>query len=148
PLQVVYRRVQLPWEEQDWRGVSPTGQEERLRAYLQADRERGFELSQAPLLRLALFRLPEDTYQLAWSHHHLLLDGWSLPILFKEVLALYQALRTGQDLQLPQGRPYRDYIAWLQQQDLGPAEGYWRQTLRGFEAPTPLGVDRAHASGP
>lgn len=45
------------------------------------------ELSKAPLMRLALFRLADDAYQFTWTHHHILLDGWSLPILFKEVFA-------------------------------------------------------------
>jgi non-ribosomal peptide synthase protein (TIGR01720 family) len=143
PLQVVRRRVELPLEEQDWRGLPPAEQEERLAAYLRADRARGFVPSWAPLMRLALFRSSEDTYRLAWSNHHLVLDGWSVPIVLTEVLACYEAICLGREPVLPPGRPFRDYIAWLQGQDLAAAEAYWRGALRGFRAPTPLGADRA-----
>jgi alpha-ketoglutarate-dependent taurine dioxygenase len=93
-------------------------------------------------MRLALFRVAEDAYQFIWTHHHILLDGWSLPILFKEVFAFYEAFRQGRDLHLERSHPYRDYIAWLGQQDLTKAERFWRQELKGFTAPTPLWVDR------
>ncbi|WP_460207482.1 amino acid adenylation domain-containing protein [Scytonema sp. NUACC21] len=143
PLQVVRQHISLPWEQHDWRSLSPVEQQEQLEAFLQADRERGFDLSQAPLMRLTLIQLASDAYQFIWSHHHLLLDGWSLPLVLKDVFAFYQAFSLKQDLYHKHSRPYRDYIAWLQQQDLTQAEAFWRHTLKGFTAPTPLGIDRA-----
>jgi len=148
PLQVVHWWVELPLEKHDWRGLSKTEQEERFEALLETDRERGFELSEAPLMRLALIRTAEDTYHFVWSLHHLLLDGWSQPIIFQEVLASYEAFQQGQHISLPPSRPYRDYIAWLQQQDMAEAEAFWQRTLKGFTAPTPLVVGRAPESGP
>src|SRR6185295_10989890 len=79
------------------------------------------------------------------THHHLLLDGWSLPLVLNEVLAHYEAQVRGRTLDLAPARPYQDYIAWLQRQDLAQAAAFWRQTLAGFHAATPLGVD--HTSG-
>ena len=108
---------------------------------LEEDRRQGFDLTRAPL-RLTLAWLGEGSYRFVWSHHHLLLDGWSLALVLKEVLVGYQALRTGGVASLPASRPYREYIAWLQGQDLAAAEAYWRRELAGFRAPTPLGVDR------
>ncbi|MBD1896805.1 non-ribosomal peptide synthetase [Coleofasciculus sp. FACHB-129] len=143
PYQVVYRQAELIWEEQDWRH-SQELQAERLEMFLQADRDRDFDLSQAPLMRLALIRLANDTYQVVWSHHHILLDGWSGPLVFQEVYAFYQAFCQGQELHLERPRPFREYITWLQQQDLSKAEAFWRKTLQGFTAPTPLGLDRMH----
>jgi hypothetical protein len=142
-LQFVHRQVHLPLERQDWRELSPAEQKERLETFLQAERRRGFNLSQAPLVRLALVQTAPDAHYFVWSHHHLLFDGWSMSLLLKEVMIFYQAFCQGQDVQLPPSRPYRDYIAWLQQQDTAEAERFWRQTLRGFIAPTPLTVDRA-----
>jgi amino acid adenylation domain-containing protein len=142
-LQVVNRQVEIPIEEQDWRKLSATEQSARLRAFLKADRERGFDLSKAPLLRLALFRTGEEAYQFVWTYHHILLDGWSLPILFKEVFSFYECFSAGQSLQLESPRPYRDYIAWLQQRSNAEAEAFWRGALKGFTAPTPLVVDCA-----
>ena len=138
PLQVVRRRVMLPWEELDWRGLSADEQSAKLAAFLQADRQRGFDLAQAPLMRLALIRLEESHYELIWSHHHLLMDGWSSFLILKDVRAIYQALSEGRDYRLEPLRPYRDYINWLQRQDLSKAEGFWRTALKGFAVPTPL----------
>jgi len=146
PIQIVGSRVKFPLEQQDWRGLSSSQQAKQLKAFLQSDRHRGFELSKAPLMRLTLIQLFEDTYQFTWSHHHLLLDGWSLPLLFKEVLAFYEAFCLNQNLHLKSPRPYRDYIAWLQQQDITQAEEFWRHQLSGFCKPTPLVVDHLSKS--
>ncbi|HEY7494589.1 MAG TPA: condensation domain-containing protein, partial [Candidatus Tectomicrobia bacterium] len=146
PLQVVGRKAGVPLEQQDWRGLSATAQEERFQAYLQTDRRRGFTLSSAPLMRLALFQVAKGTYRFVWSHHHILLDGWSVHWLIKEVFTFYRAFCQGQQARLQPSRPYRDYIAWLQQQDMSEAERFWRRTLQGFTTPTPLGVDREPGS--
>ena len=138
PLQVVHRRAALPLTHDDWSGLPPDEQQARLDAFLRDDRRRGFELGAPPLLRLRLIILAPDCYQFTLSCHHLVIDGWSLAIVLKEFLTLYEALRAGRQITLPRRRPYRDYIAWLQRQDLAAAEVYWRQTLAGFTAPTPL----------
>ncbi|HEY0739193.1 MAG TPA: amino acid adenylation domain-containing protein, partial [Herpetosiphonaceae bacterium] len=141
PLQVVRRDVSLPWTLDDWRDLPPEQQESRLGAYVQADRARGFQLDSAPLMRLAIFRLADDVYQIVWTSHHLLLDGWSLPLVLNEVVSTYLALCQKQPIALAQPRPYRDYIAWLQRQDLAQAERFWHAMLADFQAPTPLVVD-------
>ncbi len=139
-LQVVYRQVQLPLEQYDWRLIPPSEQQQQIEAFLQADREQDFDFSQAPLMRLTLIRLEDNTYQFVWSKHHLILDGWSTALILKEVLDAYTALSQGQDFLSVSCRPYGDYIAWLQQQDLSVAETFWRQLLKGFTAPTMLNV--------
>ena len=141
PLQVVQKRVDLGWTQQDLRGFPPGDRQVQVESYLQADRERGFELTQAPLMRLALFHLAEKSYRFVWSHHHLLLDGWSMPLVLKEVLAYYNSFCRQETLKLDRPKPYRDYIAWHGEQDLSVAEEFWRDSLRGCTSPTPLGVD-------
>ncbi|NER81453.1 MAG: amino acid adenylation domain-containing protein, partial [Leptolyngbya sp. SIO1D8] len=138
PYQVVYDQVDLPWDEQDWCQLSQQSQREQLETFLKVDQERGFNLSEAPLIRLAWIRLSEDTSRMVWSYHHLLLDGWSLSLVFKEVLSFYEALCQNQALNLKPPRPYRDYITWLQQQDLSQAEAFWRRSLEGIDAPTSI----------
>jgi amino acid adenylation domain-containing protein len=138
PLQIVRRNVKLPFEQQDWRGLSPVEQRERFAAFLRADRRRGFVMSQAPLMRYMLVRLSDETYKFVWSHHHLLLDGWSSSIVLKEMLLLYEARSRGEHVELEQPRPYRQYIAWLRQRDMSKAEIYWRDYLKGFDTPTPI----------
>ncbi|NJO80367.1 MAG: amino acid adenylation domain-containing protein [Cyanobacteria bacterium RM1_2_2] len=138
PLQVVFQSVELPWMEQDWRGFSAVEQQERLTAFLQADRVQEFVLNQAPLMRCALLQVADDTYDFIWTHHHLLLDGWCNAILLKEVFIYYEAACQGKQAVLPEPRPYRDYTLWLQQQDTLQAERFWRRTLQGFTTSTPL----------
>jgi amino acid adenylation domain-containing protein len=139
PIQVVGVAIALPWQEEDWQSASPQKQSEKLTALLETDRQEGFNLSQAPLMRLSLIRRNQRNYYFIWSYHQLLLDGWSLPIVFQEVIDYYQAFSEGKPLSLAKPRPYRDYIAWLQQQNLSASETFWRKTLAGFTTPTPVG---------
>jgi amino acid adenylation domain-containing protein len=142
PFQVVHRRVEVPWQQYDWRHLCTREQEQRLEAFLAADREQGFSLSKAPLMRLILIQMAEDIYQFVWTYHHLLLDGWSLPLVLKEVFQFYDAFCAGRELHLEMCRPYGDYIAWLQQQDLSQAEAFWRQIFQGFTTPVSLPAGR------
>ncbi|NDJ18573.1 non-ribosomal peptide synthetase [Myxacorys almedinensis] len=142
PVQVVHQQIELPWQELDWREQTSIEQQENLRAFLAVDRAQGFEMTTAPLLRLTLIHLTEDTYQFTFSKHHILLDGWSRLLVFKEVFNLYTTLTTGETFQLPPSPSFRNYITWLRQQDSLQAETFWRKMLQGFIAPTPLGVDQ------
>ncbi|HEX6292587.1 MAG TPA: amino acid adenylation domain-containing protein [Herpetosiphonaceae bacterium] len=141
PLQVVHRRVDVPFVFLDWRDLPSDEQESRIEAYLAADRRKGFQFNAPPLLRLSLIQLADDEFRFVWSYHHILLDGWSVSLLLGEVLAVYEALHNRQQPQAKRVRPYRDYITWLREQDLDRAEEFWRDTLRGFRTPTPLGID-------
>ncbi|MEB3282827.1 MAG: amino acid adenylation domain-containing protein [Lyngbya sp.] len=141
PLQVVYSQVNLPFIEGDWQNFTPNEQDHKLQFFLISEREKGFQLDQAPLMRCALFKLQESTYQFVWSHHHLLMDGWCNGLIIKEVLAFYEAFKQGQTLSLIPSRPYREYISWLQQQDLSKAEIFWHENLKGFTTPTSLTIE-------
>jgi amino acid adenylation domain-containing protein len=147
PFQEVQRHVSVPFEEQDWQDLSAQQQKQQLESYLQSDQQRGFQLNQAPLMRVALFRLAQSNYQCVWTFHPILLDSGSFPIVLNEVFTFYEAFSSNQDLQLPQPRPYGDYIDWLGKQDVTKAENFWRNALNGFSAPTPLTVDRTQNSG-
>ncbi len=141
PLQVILKGVEISLEQQDWRELCLSQQQEKLEIYLSADRLRGFEMAEPPLMRLALFRVSSNAYQFIWTSHHILTDGWCVPLIFKEVFAFYEAFSKGQDLLLEPSHPYRNYIAWLKQQDLSQAEAFWRNKLQGFKSPTPLGIE-------
>ena len=126
PVQVVHRTLEMPWRKEDWREFSPAQQAEKLAAFLADDRKRGFEPNRAPLMRLATLRLSETVWQLVWSHHHLLLDGWSLPLLLREFGVAYAAFSTGQTPALPPARPFGAYLQWLQKRDASRDEQFWR----------------------
>jgi amino acid adenylation domain-containing protein len=138
PLQLVHKRVILPFVQHDWRAIPADEQQRRLDLLLEEDRRRPFELSEAPLMRLILIQLDEDAYQFIWEYHHLLMDGWCRVIILHEVFTIYEGLCRGERPHLPLPRPYRDYIAWLPQQDVSSAGSYWQRYLAGFTAPTPL----------
>ena len=138
PVQIVYKEVPLSLVEHDWRHLSPSQQEEALEQLLNEDETRGFDLDAPPLMRFTLIRLEERIYQMIWSHHHLLMDGWCFPLLLGEFFALYASHAAGFSFSLPQPRPYRDYIAWLQHQDQTQSISFWQNYLQGFNQPTVL----------
>jgi amino acid adenylation domain-containing protein/non-ribosomal peptide synthase protein (TIGR01720 family) len=146
PIQVVRREVEVKISREDWTQFSHERQEEFLEEYLRRDRERGFDFKHAPLLRLALFRRSDEEYFFVFSHHHLLIDGWSLSIILQEVFAIYDASCAGRDPRLKQSRSLKDYIVWLGQQDQAGAEKFWRETLNGFTEPTQIGIQNASAN--
>ncbi|ENC9778042.1 TPA: non-ribosomal peptide synthase/polyketide synthase [Pseudomonas aeruginosa] len=131
PLQVIHKHLELPFAEHDWRGREALA--EALDELAASERRRGFELEQAPLLRLVLVRMDEERYHLVYTHHHILLDGWSSAQLLGEVLARY----TGEQAERTGGR-YRDYIAWLQAQDKRVSEAFWKEQLAELLEPTRL----------
>jgi non-ribosomal peptide synthase protein (TIGR01720 family) len=141
PMQLVRGNAEPEWIEMDWRGLHPREQEASLRTWLLADRARGFDFSEAPLMRFALMRLGQDECQVVWTLHHVLLDGWSIPRLIDDVLRLYQARRDGHSIDLPEVVPYRHFIAWLQSRDESRAEAFWRRVLTGYRRPLALEFD-------
>ncbi|ATB48289.1 non-ribosomal peptide synthetase [Corallococcus macrosporus] len=149
PVQVVLREVELPIRVEDWRGLEPDARDSRWESFLEEDRREGIDLSQAPLVRLALMRVGEDAYRFVFSHSHLILDGWSVPLVLRDVFAAYEDALAGRPLRLVPPRPFGDYIGWLAEHDLTASESFWRQTLKGFREPTPLraGPDGSEGHG-
>ncbi|WP_370844829.1 amino acid adenylation domain-containing protein [Pseudomonas putida] len=131
PVQVVQRQVRLPYALHDWRGRSDFGQ--ALDELADAQRQQGFDLTEAPLLRLVLVRMQDDQYHLVYTHHHILMDGWSASRLLGEVLQRY----SGQVPEASSGR-YAEYIGWLKAQDLAGSEAFWKQQLAALGTPTRL----------
>ncbi|MFJ4068427.1 non-ribosomal peptide synthase/polyketide synthase [Pseudomonas sp. NPDC089996] len=131
PVQVVHRQVRLDFELLDWRDEAVD--EQRLAARAEAECARGFDLTRAPLQRLLLIRVAEEGYHLAWTSHHILMDGWSSSQLFGEVMEQYHQGSSQGEV----GR-YRDFIAWLQRQDQGALERFWKDRLQRLDEPTSL----------
>ena len=142
PVQVVHQTATLPWHEEDWRELPEVEQQRKWNAFLEEDRRRGLDYLHAPLMRLALVRTGEQSCYFAWGFGHILVDGWCVQIVMGDVFRLYEAHRLGQKLELPRPPMFRDYIAWMQQQDEKRAEMFWRSELKGFNAPTRLRIGR------
>jgi amino acid adenylation domain-containing protein len=143
PVQVVYRQVTVRVATFDWQHLTAQQQEQELAVFLESDQQKSLELSEAPLMRLNLIKLDKNTYQFVWSSHHLLLDGWSLSLVIKDFLKIDQEISQNQISTDQTVVSYRQYIAWLQQQEQKPAEEFWQQKLQGFTAPTPLVIERS-----
>jgi hypothetical protein len=138
PVQIVHKQVKVPLKQQDWRGIDPVEQHKRLETFLESDRQQGFDLSQEFLMRLSLFRLGDHYYEFVLTVHFIIADGWSMTLILQQVSQLYPAICCGQDLPLVASSSFKNYIAWLQKQDLSTSEIFWRQKLKGLKAPTCL----------
>ena len=142
PIQIVRQHVPLPWLSLDWRALAPALQQQQLSEFLAADLARGFDLQHAPLMRLALIRVADETYHFVWSFHHLLLDGWSTPLVIKEVFTFYEGLSQGRSGGVGSGATVPGIHQVVAQAGDGAAEQFWRELLKGFSAPTTLGIER------
>ncbi|MEV0373868.1 amino acid adenylation domain-containing protein [Streptomyces sp. NPDC050636] len=141
PVQVVPREFRLPWRETDLTGLPSAEQEAARKRVLDEDRQERFDLAKPPLLRFRLLRLGESLHHLVIHAHHILLDGWSIPLLVRELSELYA--RDGRAEGMPRPHPYRDHLAWLARQSTEQAEAAWREALSGLSGPTLLfGPDR------
>ncbi|MGH3800772.1 MAG: amino acid adenylation domain-containing protein, partial [Pseudonocardiaceae bacterium] len=141
PVAVIAGRVALPWHEVDLSGLDAIAQEAALAQVLTEDRAQRFEPAHPPLLRLILVRLEAQHYQLVLTGHHILLDGWSMPVLMGELQVLYA--QRGDPTGLSPVTPYRAYLAWLTSQNQAEAQQAWAQALAGLEAPTRLAAVEA-----
>ncbi|CAM3778179.1 Linear gramicidin synthase subunit D [Pseudomonas reidholzensis] len=130
-VQVVRSTVQLPLSLHDWRGQPAL--EQALQTLAEGERQRGFVLDEAPLLRLQLVRTGDSRHHLIYTNHHILMDGWSTSRLLGEVLQRY----AGVAIPAPASH-YSDYIGWLQSQDGAVAETFWKGQLAHLEEPTRL----------
>ncbi|WP_315799640.1 non-ribosomal peptide synthetase, partial [Bradyrhizobium sp. SZCCHNR1002] len=146
PQQVVLREAALPFRHEDWRHLPATEQDERFAELQRSERGRGFDFAAPPLMRLCLIRIGDDDHRLLWNVHHIVLDGWSLPLLLDEVFAAYSALSRSAVPALSDVRPFKDYVGWLQRQDMAQAEAHWRRRLAGFDTPSSFGLARPTAA--
>lgn len=136
PQQVVRRAVVVPVEFADWRSAPAEEQATRLARHLEADRVQGFRLSEAPLLRLAVFQETDDSHRCVWTHHHLVLDGWSQQLVLRDVLDCYHALLRGERPDVPVRPSFSGYLEWISDRDSAADEKYWRRRLTGLGVPT------------
>jgi len=148
PLQVVQRQATLQFEVIDDTPADPAAWDEFRAEFLQRDRERGLALSRAPLMRLTALRMPQGTYTIVWSFHHLIADAWSQSLLLAELIQQYDAIQSGVTLSLETPPSFRSYIEWLQKRSSASEEAFWKKTFEGFDIPPQLGVRCAAESEP
>ncbi|MFQ6230593.1 amino acid adenylation domain-containing protein, partial [Nocardia sp. NPDC002869] len=141
-VQVVLDEVPVDWTEHD---RSATGTAVDL---VDADRLRRFDLAEPRLIRFTLIKTGADTWQFVVSNHHIVLDGWSMPLLMQDLLTLYAVRADG--TVLPAARSYRHFLDWIGRQDHPASLAVWAEALAGVNEPTLLsrpetgGGDSAH----
>lgn len=140
-LQVVHNKIELPFSFYDWINKCEEIQNVEMNDFLENDRKTGFNLNKAPLMRIALFKLSGKKYKLIWSHHHILFDGWSLPIILKDLFKFYELLLRKENIEFDYIRPYQDYIKFLQKLNKENDLLFWKNYLNGFAEKTPLIID-------
>ncbi|MER6156419.1 amino acid adenylation domain-containing protein [Streptomyces sp. NPDC001868] len=139
PVQIITRDAELPWREVDLSSQDGGVRESLGDAVAADERAHGFDLAAPPLLRCALVRLGEERSRLILTFHHIVADGWSLPVLHRELMAFY-----GTDAPaLPEVAPYRGFLRRLAGQDRDAARDAWLDALAGLDEPTRLVGDPA-----
>ncbi|MFJ8166176.1 amino acid adenylation domain-containing protein [Streptomyces sp. NPDC096136] len=137
PVQIVAEQVAVPWRHLDLTGRDEAAQDAALDAALAADRADQLDPARPPLIRLALLTCGPQRSKLIVTAHHTLFDGWSSPLVIKDLVRLYAG-----DEELPPVRGYGDYLAWLSRQDREASAARWKEELDGFEQPTLVAADR------
>ncbi|MDO3645793.1 non-ribosomal peptide synthetase [Nocardia mangyaensis] len=135
PRQLVLAAAEIGWHEVDLTSITDDAQRAReLDRVIELDALTRFDLTRPPLLRFTLIRTDQDTCRLVMTNHHLVLDGWSTPLLVRELLTLY--VTAGDASMLPPARSYREFLAWLDQQDADASIAAWKESLAGIDTPT------------
>ncbi|WP_197521221.1 non-ribosomal peptide synthetase, partial [Mycobacterium sp. E787] len=141
PVQIIPADPVVPWRYVDLSGAGPD-LDEQIQQICAAERAAVCDLNHQPAFRAALIGTAEDQHRLVLTNHHIVLDGWSLPILLGEIFASYHRQW------LPAARPYRSFVSWLTGRDLDAARAAWREVLAGFDTPSLVGPPGRVGPGP
>lgn len=148
PVQVIADELTVPILLTDRTGVSAATRESEMQGLLAAEARRPFDLTRPPLLRAHLYRLGEQEHVLLLTVHHIVTDGWSMEVMYRELATLYSSFSTGAPSRLPElPIQYADFACWqrerLSGELLAPSLDYWRQRLAGAPAFLDLPSDRS-----
>lgn len=134
PIQVVLRQVKLEFDYHDWSTEEKGQLEQKLSGLQHQDRDRGFDLRAAPLMRVHLVKCDNDSYHMIWGSHFIALDGWSSAQVLGEVLEAFRRRNQSTELFINKGPSYAEYVSWQRKQDKQRAATFWRETLEDFQS--------------
>ena len=146
-VQVVHKKVQLNILHDDLSDLNDDVKEKRIKDILLRDRKDGIDLSKVPIIKLRIIKLEEQKHKFIWNHHHIILDGWSLPLILKEVFFYYESFRKNRNDDLPPSTPYKNYITWLGNKNIDDEKVFWKNYLKDLDSPTPLVIDKLNTKG-
>ena len=136
PVQIIPADPVPGWRYVELDAGADLGVDEQMQRVCAAERAAVCDLAHQPAFRVALIRIAEHRHRLVLTNHHIVVDGWSMPILLREIFASYYGQR------LPAAAPYRKFISWLADRDLDAARTAWGEVLAGFDTPTLVGPQR------
>lgn len=137
PMQVVVRHKRPDFTFLDWsHDHQQNGVASKLEKFLEEDESRGFDLSSDSLMRLTMIKYTDTQYQLIWSYHHILIDGWCMAMIIREFKAFYNASVAERMPQLGEVTPYKVFVDWLKTFNKEEASAYWQNYLEGYEHAT------------
>src|ERR1700744_2393924 len=138
PVQIIPADPELPWQYLELDAESDA----EIEQLCADERAAVCDVAHQPVFRAALVRISEHLHRFVLTNHHIVLDGWSMPILLQEIFAGYYGQR------LPPPVPYRRFVAWLADRDTDAAHAAWRQVLAGVDSPTLVGPPARMGLGP
>jgi hypothetical protein len=140
-LQLVTKGQPLNWQELDWQLRAESLWRQDLEQLRSDDLCQGFDMAKETPLRLTIVKLTAERHYFIWRYHHVMHDGWSIPLVFSDVQAAYFSISQGRRPFLPPVAKYTDYIQWLSAQDTDKAQQFWQTYLAGFTQANTLGCE-------
>ncbi|WP_010116065.1 non-ribosomal peptide synthetase, partial [Burkholderia oklahomensis] len=147
PLQIVSAHVACPWRDIDHRHLAPDARDAAFQALLAADKATPFDFGCAPLMRFHLVRHDDAQYRFVWTYHHAVLDGWSVQLVWSDLLRIYEALADGRPAALPAAAQFDAVLAWRQQRASDADRRYWREQIGARTHRTVLGIEQTGLAG-
>lgn len=133
PRQVVLKSAKIKMRVEDISDMDSNDQVKFIERLKEEDRNIGFDLSKEISIRSLVIKTNKEEYLFMLSFHHILLDGWSLPIVFNELFYIYNSLNKNIPLSLPKTNNYKNYIKWVESQDKEVALAFWSEYLENYE---------------
>ncbi|MBJ6369616.1 non-ribosomal peptide synthetase [Snuella sedimenti] len=133
PIQTVYNRVVMPIKMVDYTKLSEEETVLTVAKFIEEDQKTKFNFNRPPLMRITLLHLPDKSYKMVWTYHHIILDGWSMSILMNDLLETYESFNKGYILEDKEEDLYQEYIQYLRSKDKREEESYWKDYLHNIK---------------
>ncbi|MBK3493951.1 amino acid adenylation domain-containing protein [Viridibacillus sp. YIM B01967] len=132
PHQVVMRKRPIEIRIKDLTHLNGEKQKQYIDKFKQEDLSHTFDLSKDLLMRMTLFKTSANTSKFLWSFHHILMDGWCIGILIRELYLFYRSSMEKEQVHLEEAIPYHNYINWLERQDKSGSLAYWKKYMSDY----------------
>ena len=133
PIQVTLKDRAIDFKFID---ATTESKRETINKQQELDRNKPFDIMKDVLMRMTIIKTHKDQYVMIWSHHHIIMDGWCLGIIFNEFREIYRQLKRSGHFELKPVPQYVEYIKWLEKRNSNSSETYWKNYLKNFNRVT------------